>query len=96
MRKRLAVDTKHTVRHQDAPAGLWWAACSNPRKPKNPGAAWLVKRTASAVIGVIILAAIVLFAINATDWLQGKVAEDVGALAPPIQKTLSAPTDFSV
>ena len=41
---------------------------------------WLVKRTVSAVIGVIILAAIVLFAINATDWLQGKVAEDVGAL----------------
>jgi hypothetical protein len=24
-----------------------------------------------------------LFAINATDWLQQKVAEDVGALAPP-------------
>jgi hypothetical protein len=43
---------------------------------------WLVKRTVSAVIGVIILAAIVLFAINATDWLQRKVAEDVGALAP--------------
>ena len=43
---------------------------------------WLVKRTVSAVIGVIILAAIVLFAINATDWLQNKVAEDVGALAP--------------
>ncbi len=40
---------------------------------------WLVKRTVSAVIGVIILAAIVLFAINATDWLQDKVAEDVGA-----------------
>src|SRR5665811_1463260 len=43
---------------------------------------WLVKRTVSAVIGVIILAAIVLFAINATDWLQNKVAEDVGDLAP--------------
>jgi hypothetical protein len=43
---------------------------------------WLVKRTVSAVVGVIILAAIVLFAINATDWLQRKVAEDVGALAP--------------
>jgi len=57
---------------------------------------WLVKRTVSAVIGVIILAAIVLFAVNATDWLESKVAEDVGALAPPIQKTLSAPTDFSV
>ena len=40
---------------------------------------WLVKRTVSAVVGVIILAAIVLFAINATDWLQDKVAEDVGA-----------------
>lgn len=44
---------------------------------------WVVKRTVSAVIGVIILAAIVLFAINATDWLQRKVAEDVGAFAPP-------------
>jgi hypothetical protein len=31
---------------------------------------------------VIILAAIVLFAINATDWLQQKVSEDVGAFAP--------------
>lgn len=41
--------------------------------------AWLVQRTVSAVIGVIILAAIVLFAINATDWLQEKVEEDVGA-----------------
>jgi len=45
--------------------------------------AWVVKRTVSAVIGVIILAAIVLFAINATDWLRGKVGEDVGAYAPP-------------
>ena len=43
--------------------------------------AWLVKRTVSAVIGVIILAAVVLFAINSTGWLQNKVAEDVGALA---------------
>lgn len=43
---------------------------------------WLVKRTVSAVVGVIILAAVVLFAINATDWLQRKVADDVGALAP--------------
>jgi drug/metabolite transporter (DMT)-like permease len=43
---------------------------------------WLVKRTVSAVVGVIILAAIVLFAINATDWLQQKVSEDVGAFAP--------------
>jgi drug/metabolite transporter (DMT)-like permease len=45
--------------------------------------AWVVKRTVSAVIGVIILAAIVLFAINATDWLRDKVGEDVGAYAPP-------------
>ena len=52
---------------------------------------WLVKRTVSAVIGVIILAAVVLFAINATDWLQDKVADDVGALAPPIQKTVVVP-----
>ena len=50
---------------------------------------WLVKRTVSAVIGVIILAAIVLFAINATDWLQQKVAEDVGALAPPAQAVVT-------
>jgi hypothetical protein len=47
--------------------------------------AWVVKRTVSAVIGVIILAAIVLFAINATDWLRDKVGEDVGAYAPPPQ-----------
>ena len=52
---------------------------------------WLVKRTVSAVIGVIILAAVVLFAINATDWLQDKVAEDVGAVAPPIQRIVVAP-----
>ena len=44
--------------------------------------AWLIKRTVSAVIGVIILAAIVLFAVNATDWLQDKVADDVGAYTP--------------
>lgn len=44
---------------------------------------WLVKRTVSSVIGVIILAAIVLFAINATDWLSRKVAEDVGASPQP-------------
>ena len=59
---------------------------------------WLVKRTVSAVIGVIILAAVVLFAINATDWLQDKVADDVGALAPT-QTTVSTPsfpTDVSV
>jgi drug/metabolite transporter (DMT)-like permease len=43
---------------------------------------WLVKRTVTAVIGVIILAAIVLFAINATDWLSEQVADDVGAFAP--------------
>lgn len=53
---------------------------------------WLVKRTVSAVIGVIILAAIVLFAINATDWLQTKIAEDVGALRPPIERTVVVPT----
>ena len=52
---------------------------------------WLVKRTVSSVIGVIILAAIVLFAINATDWLQTKVAEDVGASAPPIQGVILVP-----
>ena len=52
---------------------------------------WLVKRTVSAVIGVIILAAIVLFAVNATDWLQDRVADDVGALTPATQKILSAP-----
>ena len=60
---------------------------------------WLVKRTVSAVIGVIILAAVVLFALNATDWLQDKVADDVGALAPATQKMLSDPpfpTDVSV
>ena len=59
---------------------------------------WLVKRTVSAVIGVIILAAIVLFAVNATDWLQDKVAEDVGALAPPTQKVIAPPfpADVSV
>ena len=50
---------------------------------------WLVKRTVSAVIGVIILAAIVLFAINATDWLQQKVSEDVGALAPDTPASVS-------
>jgi len=53
---------------------------------------WVVKRTVSAVIGVIILAAIVLFAINATDWLQRKVAEDVGALAPPPASVFVAET----
>ena len=53
---------------------------------------WLVKRTVSAVIGVIILAAIVLFAINATDWLQTKIAEDVGAFPPPIERTVVART----
>jgi hypothetical protein len=53
--------------------------------------AWLVKRTVSAVIGVIILAAVVLFAINSTGWLQNKVAEDVGALTPPTQSTIAMP-----
>ena len=60
---------------------------------------WLVKRTVSSVIGVIILAAIVLFAINATDWLQDQVTEDVGALAPSTQRTVAVPvsaTDVSV
>ena len=60
---------------------------------------WLVKRTVSAVIGVIILAAIVLFAINATDWLQTKIAEDVGALRPPIERTVvtrTSPADVPV
>lgn len=41
--------------------------------------AWVVKRTVSAVIGVIILAAIVLFAINSTGWLRDRVADDLGA-----------------
>ncbi len=40
---------------------------------------WVVQRTVSAVIGAIILAAIVLFAISSTRWLRDKVAEDVGA-----------------
>ena len=40
---------------------------------------WVVQRTVSAVIGAIILAAIVLFAISSTGWLRDKVAEDVGA-----------------
>ena len=47
--------------------------------------------TAETVVGVIILAAIVLFAINATDWLQQKVAEDVGALAPPTHTVVAVP-----
>lgn len=45
--------------------------------------AWVVKRTVSSVIGVIILAAIVLFAINATDWLAERVGDDLGAQASP-------------
>jgi hypothetical protein len=46
---------------------------------------------------VIILAAIVLFAINATDWLQQKVAEDVGALAPPVHVVVVVPsTDATI
>ena len=40
---------------------------------------WVVQRTVSAVIGAIILAAIVLFAVSSTGWLRDKVAEDVGA-----------------
>ncbi len=59
--------------------------------------AWVVKRTVSAVIGVIILAAIVLFAINATDWLRDKVAEDVGAYAPPpVIQVVALPSDTRV
>lgn len=48
--------------------------------------AWVVKRTVSAVIGVIILAAIVLFAINSTGWLRDRVADDLGAtgMATPV------------
>jgi drug/metabolite transporter (DMT)-like permease len=44
--------------------------------------AWVVKRTVSAVIGVIILAAIVLFAITSTDWLRERVGDDLDARAP--------------
>ena len=40
---------------------------------------WVVQRTVSAVMGAIILAAIVLFAISSTGWLRDKVAEDAGA-----------------
>ncbi len=40
---------------------------------------WVVQRTVSAVMGAIILAAMVLFAISSTGWLRDKVAEDVGA-----------------
>ncbi len=40
---------------------------------------WVVQRTVSAVVGAIILAAIVLFAVSSTGWLRDKVAEDVGA-----------------
>ena len=40
---------------------------------------WVVQRTVSAVMGAIILAAIVLFAVSSTGWLRDKVAEDVGA-----------------
>lgn len=49
---------------------------------------WVVKRTVSAVIGAIILAAIVLFAVNATDWLRDKVGEDVGSYAPPVVRVM--------
>ncbi len=40
---------------------------------------WVVQRTVAAVMGAIILAAIVLFAISSTGWLRDKVAEDFGA-----------------
>lgn len=40
---------------------------------------WVVQRTVTAVIGAIVLAAIVLFAISSTGWLRDRVAEDFGA-----------------
>jgi len=49
-----------------------------------------------AAIGVIILVVVVLFAINATDWLQNKVAEDVGALSSSGQPTVISPPVFDV
>lgn len=55
--------------------------------------AWVVKRTVSAVIGVIILAAIVLFAITSTDWLRERVGDDLGAQAPvPVVEVGVPPT----
>lgn len=59
---------------------------------------WLIKRTVSSVIGVIILAAVVLFAVNATGWLQDRIAEDVGATAPPTQTVVAnaPPTQMGV
>lgn len=54
--------------------------------------AWVVKRTVSAVIGVIILAAIVLFAITSTDWLRERVGDDLGAQAPtPVVQVATPP-----
>jgi len=58
--------------------------------------AWVVKRTVSAVIGVIILAAIVLFAINATDWLRERVGDDLGAHTPPVVVEVAVPPAGSV
>lgn len=42
--------------------------------------AWIARRTVGAVIGVIILAGLVLFAITSTDWLRDRIADDVGAV----------------
>lgn len=53
--------------------------------------AWVVKRTVSAVIGVIILAAIVLFAITSTGWLRDRVADDVGAATPSQYEHVAGP-----
>ena len=53
--------------------------------------AWVVKRTVSAVIGVIILAAIVLFAITSTDWLRERVGDDLGAQAPAAVTEVAVP-----
>lgn len=53
--------------------------------------AWVVKRTVSAVIGVIILAAIVLFAITSTDWLRDRVGDDLGAHAPAVVVEVAVP-----
>ncbi len=58
--------------------------------------AWVVKRTVSSVIGVIILAAIVLFAINATDWLAERVGDDLGAHTPPGVVEVAVPPAESV
>jgi drug/metabolite transporter (DMT)-like permease len=58
--------------------------------------AWVVKRTVSAVIGVIILAAIVLFAITSTDWLRERVGDDLGAQAPTPVVQVARPPEVGV